>query len=62
MAKLLAKNWSAAGYIEVSRWAFSDFFHWIAATPAALQTVNLVVPWALLFIGLGLIRGLFTRA
>ena len=61
MSKLMAKNWSSSGYLEVSRWFFSDFFHWIAATPAALKIVNLAVPWMLLCIGLGLILGMFTR-
>ena len=61
LSKLLTKNWSAAGYLEVSRWAFSGLFHSIAALPAALKAVNILVPWALLFIGIGLMLGLFTR-
>lgn len=62
IAKLVVKDWSAAGYLEVSRWWFSGLFHWIAATPGALKAVNWIVPWALLLIGLALMLGLFTRA
>lgn len=60
-AKLVNPEWSAAGYLEVSRWLFSGFFQWIAHTPTALQAVDFLVVWGMILIGMGLMVGLFTR-
>ena len=40
IAKLFTPGWSAAGYLEVSRWIFSGFFQWIADTPGLLAVVD----------------------
>jgi uncharacterized membrane protein YphA (DoxX/SURF4 family) len=61
LAKLLSPGWSAAGYLEVSRWLFSGVFHWIAATPAVLKVVDFLNIWGLILIGLGLMLGCLTR-
>ena len=61
ISKLLTPNWSSAGYLEISRWIFSDFFHWLAANPTLLKIVDLLNIWGLIIIGFALIAGLFTR-
>ncbi len=61
LSKLLSPGWSAAGYLEVSRWWFSGFFHWIAANPLALQIANQINIWGLLLVGLALMLGFWTR-
>jgi uncharacterized membrane protein YphA (DoxX/SURF4 family) len=61
IAKLYTPGWSAASYLEVSRWIFSDFFQWIAATPMVLMVVDFLNIWGLILIGLGLMFGVFTR-
>ncbi len=60
IAKLYTPDWSSAGYLEISRWIFSDIFHWIAANPMALKIVDLLNIWGLILIGLGLMLGCFT--
>ena len=61
LAKLFTPDWSSAPYLEMSRWIFSDFFHWIASHPDVLNMVDRLNIWGLIFIGLGLILGSFTR-
>lgn len=61
IAKLFTPGWSAAGYLEVSRWIFSGFFQWIADTPGLLAVVDFLNIWGLIIIGLGLLLGIFTR-
>ncbi len=61
IAKLVNPNWSAAAYLMESKWLFSGFFHWIIANPTILNIVDFLNIWGLIFIGLGLFVGLFTR-
>jgi uncharacterized membrane protein YphA (DoxX/SURF4 family) len=61
IAKLYTPNWTSAGYLEMSRWIFKDFFSWIAAHPSLLRIVDLMNIWGLVAIGLGLMLGLFVR-
>jgi uncharacterized membrane protein YphA (DoxX/SURF4 family) len=61
VAKLMTPQWSSAGFLKQSQWLLSDTFQWIASDPAALQVVDLLNVWGLIFIGLGLFVGLFTR-
>ncbi len=61
VAKLYTPKWTSAGYLEMSRWIFKDFFHWIAAHPAVLRIVDLMNMWGLVAIGLGLMLGVFAR-
>lgn len=61
VAKLLIPDWSSAEYLDMSRWVFADFFHWMASTPSVLQVVDWLNVWGLILIGLGLFLGFFTR-
>ena len=61
IAKLVKPNWSAAGYLLQSKWILSDIFVWMAETPKVLAVVDFLNIWGLIFIGLGLILGCFTR-
>lgn len=61
VSKLLTPAWSAAAYLDQSRWILKDLFNWIAENPTALSVVNFLNVWGLIFIGLGMIFGLFTR-
>ena len=61
IAKLFIPEWSASGYLEMSRWIFAPVFHWMAAHQVVLAIVNVLNIWGLIFIGLGLMLGLFTR-
>lgn len=59
--KLFDTGWSSVGYLAQSKWLFSGFFNWIAETPSVLRLVDLLNIWGLIFIGVGLILGIFTR-
>ncbi|MBN2089545.1 DoxX family membrane protein [candidate division KSB1 bacterium] len=59
--KLLTPDWSAASYLELSRWLFADFFRAIAANSTLLTIVNYLNIYGLILIGLGLILGCLTR-
>ncbi len=61
IVKLLTPDWSAASYLELSRWLFADYFHAIAASPTMLAIVNYLNIYGLILIGLGLILGCLTR-
>jgi uncharacterized membrane protein YphA (DoxX/SURF4 family) len=62
VAKLFTPNWSAASYLDSSRWIFRGVFSWIIANPALLKIVDFLNIWGLILIGLGLFFGVFTRA
>jgi len=61
LVKMADPTWSAAGYLEQSRYILPGLFHWMAETPGVLSVVNFVNIWGLIFIGLGLMLGLLTR-
>lgn len=61
ISKLTIPNWSSAAYLMESKWLFSGFFHWIIAHPKVLMIVDLLNIWGLIFIGIGLFLGIFTR-
>jgi uncharacterized membrane protein YphA (DoxX/SURF4 family) len=60
LAKLFSP-WSSAGYLLESQWLFSGVFHSIAENPALLQTVDLLNIVGLIFVGICLFLGMFTR-
>lgn len=61
IAKLMKPGWTAAGYLLQSKWLFSGLFHSMAANDGVMHVVNFLNIWGLIFIGLGLIVGAFTR-
>jgi uncharacterized membrane protein YphA (DoxX/SURF4 family) len=61
IVKLFIANWSAASYLENSRWIFSGLFQGIAASPGLLNLADFLMIWGLIFIGLGLMLGALTR-
>ncbi len=61
LVKLLTPDWSSEEFLEMSNWIFAPLFKGIAENPLALQVVDFLNIWGLIFIGLGLIIGLFTR-
>ncbi len=62
LAKLFTPNWSAAAYLDSSRWILHDVFNWISSNPYLLKIVDFINIWGLILIGLGLFFGIFTRA
>jgi uncharacterized membrane protein YphA (DoxX/SURF4 family) len=61
LVKLLSPNWSAAGYLMNSSGFLSGFFQSMAQNEWVLTVVNFLNIWGLIFVGLGLFLGLFTR-
>ena len=59
--KLIDPEWSSVAYLAQSKWLFSGFFNWISESPGVLPVVDLLNIWGLIFIGTGLILGIFTR-
>lgn len=60
--KLFNPSWSAASYLQYSDWIFSGLFHAIAENPTVLAIVDFCNIWGLIFIGIALMFGFFTRA
>ncbi len=61
LSKLFTPGWTAYNYLAMAKWILADLFHWIAATPPALATVDLLNIWGLILIGMALMLGLFSR-
>jgi uncharacterized membrane protein YphA (DoxX/SURF4 family) len=62
LVKIADPSWSAAGYLEQSRYILPGLFHWMAESPGILSVINFINIWGLILVGLGLILGLLTRA
>ncbi len=60
-AKILQGNWTASGFLLNTSGFFSGFYHWIANSPTLLNISDFLNMYALLFIGLALFIGLFSR-
>jgi uncharacterized membrane protein YphA (DoxX/SURF4 family) len=61
LVKIIAGNWTAAGYLLNTSRTFSGFYHWIANTPSVLHITNMLNMYGLLLIGLALFTGVFVR-
>ncbi len=61
LTKWQAGDWSAAMYLRGADGPGAGFFHWIAATPAALTACNLVTIYGLIALGALLMLGIGTR-
>jgi uncharacterized membrane protein YphA (DoxX/SURF4 family) len=61
LTKVLNPGWSAKAYLTSASWLFSDIFHWMAETQSVLTVIDFINVWGQIFIGLGLIIGIFTQ-
>jgi uncharacterized membrane protein YphA (DoxX/SURF4 family) len=59
--KLFSQGWTAQPFLEGSNSFLAGFYHWIAASPELMKFVDILNIFGLIFIGLGLFLGLFTR-
>ena len=59
--KLFAEKWSAESFLTSTYGFFSGFYHWLAASPVRLNIVDFLNIWGLIFIGLALFFGLYSR-
>lgn len=62
LIKLYNPAWSAKGYLMSSEGPFAFFFRWLAGSETLLGAVDFLNTFGLLFVGLGLLLGLFYRA
>lgn len=60
-SKLFAGNWTSQLYLSNTSGFLAIFYHWIAASPNLLKIVDLMNVYGLIFIGIALFIGLFTR-
>lgn len=61
VSKLVAGNWTAAGYLSGSTGPFSGFYQWMGGSEAVMNLVDPINIAALILIGLGLFLGLAIR-
>jgi len=61
LSKILQGNWTASGFLLNTSGFFSGFYHGIASSPALLRISDILNMYGLLFIGLALFIGLFSR-
>jgi len=61
ISKLMAGNWSAAGYLANATGPFQGFYHWMAASEGLMRIIDPLNMAGLILIGLGLFLGLFIR-
>jgi uncharacterized membrane protein YphA (DoxX/SURF4 family) len=61
LTKLVAGEWSAAGYLSNTYGFLSGFYQWLAGSTTILQIVDFLNIWGLILIGLGLFLGVCVR-
>ena len=61
VVKVLDTNWTSAEFLNNAWGPFSGFFQYLASDNTLLYIVDLTNQWALVFIGLSLMLGFFTR-
>jgi uncharacterized membrane protein YphA (DoxX/SURF4 family) len=61
ISKLMAPAWSSYNFLMMSRWILGDFFKWMAQHSGALAVADFLNIWGLIFIGIALVFGVFTR-
>ncbi|MGK7395549.1 MAG: DoxX subfamily [Candidatus Cyclobacteriaceae bacterium M3_2C_046] len=62
LVKLYIPGWSAKGYLMSSEGVFSFFYRWLAGNEFLLAVTDFLNMFGLLFVGLGLLLGLFYRS
>jgi thiosulfate dehydrogenase (quinone) large subunit len=61
IVKVKDPGWTAEGFLTNSNGFLSGIFMAIASEPALLAVVDFMNSWGLIFIGLGLLLGIFAR-
>jgi uncharacterized membrane protein YphA (DoxX/SURF4 family) len=61
VSKVLIQDWSSYSYLANSTGPLSGFFHWLAMSPDILRFVDILNIVGLIFIGLALFIGYFSR-
>jgi thiosulfate dehydrogenase [quinone] large subunit len=61
LAKITNPYWTSAGYLQESKWLFSDFFISLASSPGTLTVIDLLNQWGMLLIGLSFLLGVLVR-
>ncbi|MDR2469614.1 MAG: DoxX family protein [Tannerella sp.] len=61
LIKFFAGNWTSADYLNHTHGFLAGFYHWLAASPVRLGIVDFLNIVGLVFIGLSLFFGLFSR-
>jgi uncharacterized membrane protein YphA (DoxX/SURF4 family) len=62
IVKLASPLWSSGPYLLHSTWVFSGIFKAMAVNRSMIGVIDFINIWGLIFIGAGLLIGLFTRA
>jgi uncharacterized membrane protein YphA (DoxX/SURF4 family) len=60
-SKLFITNWSDGSFLANATGPLSGFYHWLAGSSGILKIVEILNIYGLIFIGLGLFIGLFSR-
>ena len=60
-SKLVAENWTAAGFLSNATGPFAGFYHWLASSQTIMKVIDPVNMYGLILIGLGLFLGLAIR-
>ncbi|NQU88374.1 MAG: DoxX family protein [Mariniphaga sp.] len=61
ISKLLAENWTAAGFLANAMGPFSGFYHWLSASTGLMKVIDPLNMYALILIGLALFIGVAIR-
>jgi len=61
LTKILQENWTSSGFLLNTSGFLSGFYHWLASSPFLLNITDFLNVYGLLFIGLALFIGLFSR-
>ena len=61
ISKIIAGNWTAAGYLAKATGPFAGFYHSLAASETAMDIIDPMNMAGLVLIGLGLFLGVFIR-
>ena len=61
VTKIISGGWTSAPFLAGSKWIFSPVFNAMAESTAVTGMVDFLNIWGMIFIGLGLILGVFIR-
>ena len=61
LIKIMNPNWSSYGFLNSSKWIFSDLFKAIASSEVLLKVADLINVWGLILIGSFLMLGFYKK-